>query len=58
VQQDMVVIPRTAKVERLSTNAAIFDFNLSDEEMARIRKLAHPDGRVVNYSYSGAPKWD
>ena len=58
VQQDMVVIPRTAKVERLSTNAAIFDFNLSDDEMARIRKLAHPDGRVVNYSYSGAPKWD
>jgi diketogulonate reductase-like aldo/keto reductase len=58
VQQDMVVIPRTAKVERLSTNAAIFDFTLTDDEMARIRALAHPGGRVVNYSYSGAPKWD
>jgi 2,5-diketo-D-gluconate reductase B len=58
VQQDMVVIPRTAKVERLSTNAAIFDFALTDDEMTRIRALARPGGRVVNYSYSGAPKWD
>jgi diketogulonate reductase-like aldo/keto reductase len=58
VQQDIVVIPRTAKIERLSTNAAIFDFALSDEEMARIRALAHPHGRVVNYSYSGSPRWD
>jgi diketogulonate reductase-like aldo/keto reductase len=58
VQQDIAVIPRTAKVERLSTNAAIFDFALSDDEMERIRALANPHGRVVNYSYSGAPKWD
>jgi hypothetical protein len=26
--------------------------------MARIAALAHPRGRVVNYSYSGAPEWD
>ena len=52
------VIPRTAKIERLSSNAAIFDFTLSDDEMARIGKLAHPRGRVVNYSFSGAPQWD
>jgi 2,5-diketo-D-gluconate reductase B len=58
VQQDIVVIPRTAKVERLTTNAAIFDFTLTDEDMARIRALAHTRGRVVNFSYSGAPAWD
>jgi len=58
VQQDIVVIPRTAKVERLSSNAAIFDFILTEDEMARIGALAHPRGRVVNYSYAGAPKWD
>jgi diketogulonate reductase-like aldo/keto reductase len=58
VQQDIVVIPRTAKVERLESNAAIFDFTLTDEEMTRIAKLAHPRGRVVNYSYSGSPEWD
>ena len=41
VQQHMVVIPRTSKVERLSENAAIFDFTLSDAEMATIFGLAH-----------------
>ena len=40
VQQHMVVIPRTSKVERLSENAAIFDFSLSDAEMAAIAALA------------------
>jgi diketogulonate reductase-like aldo/keto reductase len=58
VQQNIVVIPRTEKVERLSSNAAIFDFTLTEDEMARIGGLAHPGGRVVNYSYSGSPKWD
>lgn len=58
VQQDIVVIPRTAKIERLSSNAAIFDFDLTSAEMARIAALAHPRGRVVNFSFSGAPDWD
>jgi len=41
VQQRIVVIPRTSKVERLSENAAIFDFSLSDAEMASIAAMAH-----------------
>ncbi len=40
VQQHMAVIPRTSKVERLSRNAAIFDFSLSETEMATISGLA------------------
>src|SRR5262249_45721080 len=58
VQQGIVVIPRTSRVERLSENLAVFDFALSDSEMAEVASLAHRDGRVVNYSYSGSPKWD
>jgi diketogulonate reductase-like aldo/keto reductase len=58
VQQNIVAIPRTEKVQRLSSNAEVFDFTLSDDEMARIGALAHPGGRVVNYSFSGAPQWD
>jgi len=58
VQQDVVVIPRTSKVERLAENAAIFDFALSDEEMTSIAALASRDGRLVNFSFSGQPKWD
>jgi 2,5-diketo-D-gluconate reductase B len=58
VQQDIVVIPRTSKVERLSENAAIFDFALSATEMAEISKLTHPGGRLINFAYSGRPHWD
>jgi 2,5-diketo-D-gluconate reductase B len=58
VQQGVVVIPRTSRVERLSENFAIFDFELSDAEMAEIAALASRDGRIVDYAYSGSPKWD
>ena len=58
VQQNIVVIPRTGKIERLSENAAIFDFALSDGEMAEIAALAHPGGRMVDWAFSGQSKWD
>jgi diketogulonate reductase-like aldo/keto reductase len=58
VQLGLSVIPRTARVDRLEANAAIFDFTLSKEEMARIRALARRDGRRVNWSFSGSPQWD
>jgi diketogulonate reductase-like aldo/keto reductase len=58
VQQNIVVIPRTSKVERLSENAAIFDFTLSDNDMAEIAGLANRDGRIVDWSYSGRMNWD
>ena len=58
VQQNIVVIPRTSKLERLSENAAIFDFALSKAEMTEIAALAHPGGRVVDWAYSGRMQWD
>jgi 2,5-diketo-D-gluconate reductase B len=58
VQQDIVVIPRTSKEQRLAENAAIFDFTLSAAEMKEIAALAHRDGRIVDWSYSGRAQWD
>jgi 2,5-diketo-D-gluconate reductase B len=58
VQQEIAVIPRTSRIERLSENFAIFDFELSVAEMAEIAALASRDGRIVDYAYSGSPKWD
>jgi diketogulonate reductase-like aldo/keto reductase len=58
VQHRIVVIPRTSKVERLSENAAIFDFELSDNEMREIAALGSRDGRIVDWAFSGRPKWD
>jgi 2,5-diketo-D-gluconate reductase B len=56
VQQDIIPIPRTANADHLAANLAIFDFKLSDSEMAEIGKLRQPGGRVVNPPH--APKWD
>ena len=58
VQQDIVVIPRTSKEQRLAENAAIFDFALSAAEMKEIAGLVRRDGRVVDWSYSGRMHWD
>jgi diketogulonate reductase-like aldo/keto reductase len=56
VQQDIIVIPRTSKPERLKENAAIFDFALAKPELDEIRALSRAGGRVVNVSW--APDWD
>jgi 2,5-diketo-D-gluconate reductase B len=58
VQHRIVVIPRTGKVERLAENAAIFDFELSEAEVNEIAGLAHRDGRIVDWAYSGRMNWD
>jgi diketogulonate reductase-like aldo/keto reductase len=55
VQQGVIVIPRTSKVERLKENIALFDFELTAAEMKEIAALAR-GGRIVNWAYS--PKWD
>ena len=58
VQQDIAVIPRTSRIERLTENFAIFDFELSNQEMVVIAALTNRAGRIVDYAYSGSPKWD
>jgi diketogulonate reductase-like aldo/keto reductase len=58
VQQGIPAIPRTSKIERLSENFAIFDFDLSATEMADIARLGAPGGRLIDFAYSGTPKWD
>jgi len=56
VQQGIVVIPRTSKVERLKENFDVFDFTLSDAEMREIHNLGGSDGRIVDWTWS--PNWD
>ena len=50
--------PRTSRIERLSENAAIFDFALSAEEMNEIAALAHRGGRLIDWAYAGRQNWD
>ncbi len=39
-------LPRSASPERQAENLAIFDFELSQDDIARIATLARPDGRM------------
>ena len=48
VQQDIIVIPKTSRAERLKENAAIFDFKLTAAEMKDIAALASPRGNIVS----------
>lgn len=57
VQQDGVVaIPRTTKKARLAENMGIFDFALSDDEMAAISALRGKAPRICDFAFS--PQWD
>src|SRR5712671_6180112 len=56
VQQNVVAIPRTSKLERLSENIEIFDFELFEDDMKAISAMGSAEGRLTNYGF--APNWD
>jgi len=58
IQQDgLIALSKTATESRAAENLAIFNFELSADEMAAIHALAEPNGRLV--SPAGlAPVWD
>ena len=55
-QLGLVSIPRSSSREHLKQNIEIFDFKLSDAEMAELKKLNATNMRVVNPPH--APVWD
>lgn len=44
-QLNSVIIPKSASIKRQKENISIFDFALSEKEMAIINNLTRPDGR-------------
>ena len=56
-QPDVVAIPKTARTERLKENLGVFDFALTDAEMARMSALTRPGSRNVNEP-QWVPEWD
>ncbi|MCA0424146.1 MAG: aldo/keto reductase [Proteobacteria bacterium] len=56
VQQGNVAIPRSTNPGRIRQNFDIWNFALSEAEMAAISALRSPDGRVVKPDF--APQWD
>jgi 2,5-diketo-D-gluconate reductase B len=56
VQQNVAAIPRTSRLERLSENIDIFDFELSEAEMRTISAMGSARERLTDFGF--APKWD
>jgi diketogulonate reductase-like aldo/keto reductase len=56
-QAGVAAIPRSSNAARIAQNIDVFDFTLSELEMARIAALARPDARIAN-PMGRAPKWD
>ncbi len=49
LQQGVSVIPKSSRPERLRENADLFDFELSEAEMAQLNALDSPEGSVIDW---------
>jgi diketogulonate reductase-like aldo/keto reductase len=55
-QGDVIAIPKSSRVERLKENLGIFDFSLSEDEMARIHRLG--GGRHIINDRGSVARWE
>jgi diketogulonate reductase-like aldo/keto reductase len=56
-QPGTIIIPQTSKPDRMAENLDIFDFELTDEQMARLHALGSPEGRTGDW-INPAFAWD
>ena len=49
IQRGIVAIPKSSHKERMAQNIDIFDFSLSDDDMAKIAKMNQHDTGTINF---------
>jgi len=55
-QPDVIAIPRSTNPDRIVQNLAIYDFELSAEDMQTISALGANNSRICDFDFS--PAWD
>ena len=56
-QRGIVAIPKSSHKERMAQNFQVFDFTLTDEEMAQIATLNQHDAGTVNFADTNFVKY-
>lgn len=57
LQRGVVIIPKSVHRERMEENLNIWDFTLSDEDMAQISALDLGHSEVIDHSAAETAKW-
>lgn len=57
IQRDVVVIPKSTHKERMDENFNVFDFSLSDEDMAAIAALDENESAFFSHSDPNTVEW-
>ncbi len=57
LQQGLIVIPKSTHAERIRENIDVFDFELGEDDMARIAGLDRADGKVGNDPATNNDLW-
>lgn len=57
VQQGLIVIPKSARAERIKANVDVFGFALDEADMSAIAALDKPDGKMVGDPATNNSLW-
>ncbi|KHK98777.1 2,5-diketo-D-gluconic acid reductase [Microbacterium mangrovi] len=57
IQRGVVVIPKTVNPDRMAQNIDVFDFELSDDEMARIVELHTGESQFFDHAAPDMVRW-
>ena len=57
LQRNIVVLAKSARVERMAENIAVFDFRLSDQDMQRIAALDKAESSFFSHSDPNMVEW-